>query len=263
MGLYNARALKKVLTFHLHLPVIKKAMKIALIGYGKMGKTIEHIALQRGHDIVLKIDVSNAADFTADNLRKADVAIEFTSPHSAYDNVMQCLSAGVPVVCGSTGWLDRLEEVEQYCRANNGSFLYASNFSVGVNIFFEINKRLAELMAPHPGYTVHMEEVHHTQKLDAPSGTAVTLAEQVLERMARKTGWVNHESADASVLPIISKRQDPAPGIHTVTYSSDIDTIEITHTAHNRDGFATGAVLAAEFLPGRKGIFGMKEVLGL
>ena len=240
-----------------------RGLKIALIGYGKMGRIIESIALERGHEIVLKIDVANAADMTADNLRKADVAIEFTSPHSAYNNVMKCLSAGVPLVCGSTGWLDKLEEVKQYCLQHNGSFLYASNFSVGVNIFFEINKRLAELMNPHANYAIHMEETHHTQKLDAPSGTATTLAEQVLERVARKKVWANGETTDPSVLPIISKREDPAPGTHTVTYSSAIDTIEITHTAHNRHGFATGAVLAAEFLKDKKGIFSMKEVLGL
>lgn len=238
-------------------------MKIALIGYGKMGKTIESIALGRGHEIVLKIDISNAADMTADNLRKADVAIEFTSPHSAFDNVMKCLAAGIPLVCGSTGWLDRLKEAEQYCTQHNGSFLYASNFSVGVNIFFEINKRLAGLMNPHPSYSVRMEEIHHTQKLDAPSGTAVTLAEQILERVDRTKSWGYYETTDPSVIPITSKRVDPAPGTHTVTWSSPIDTIEITHTAHNRDGFATGAVLAAEFLHDKKGIYGMKEVLGL
>lgn len=238
-------------------------MKIALIGYGKMGKTIEGIALQRGHEIVLKIDVNNAADMTPANLRKADVAIEFTSPHSAFQNVMKCLEAGIPLVCGSTGWLDKLEEVTQYCHAQNGCFLYASNFSVGVNIFFEINKRLAELMAPHPGYTVKMEEIHHTQKLDAPSGTAVTLAEQVLEKANRLKTWSREDSADPASIYIASRREDPAPGTHTVTWSSDIDTIEITHTAHNRLGFATGAVLAAEFVKGKKGIFSMKEVLGL
>ncbi len=244
-------------------PLGGRGLKIALIGYGKMGKIIESIALQRGHEIVLKIDVANAADMTPENLRRADVAIEFTSPHSAYDNVMKCLSAGIPLVCGSTGWLDKLPEAEQYCRTHNGSFLYASNFSVGVNIFFELNKRLAALMNPHPDYAIRMEETHHTQKLDAPSGTAVTLAEQVLEQVARKKAWVKGESTDPSVLVITSKRIDPAPGTHTVTYSSDVDTIEITHTAHNRNGFATGAVLAAEFLKDKKGIFSMKEVLGL
>jgi 4-hydroxy-tetrahydrodipicolinate reductase len=238
-------------------------MKIALIGYGKMGKAIEAIALQRGHEIVLKIDVDNAADFTAANLQKADAAIEFTGPHSAFNNVMKCLECGVPVVCGSTGWLNKLDEVTAYCKKQNGCFLYASNFSVGVNVFFEINKRLAELMNPHAGYHISMEETHHTQKKDAPSGTAVTLAEQVLERIERKKAWVNQPATSPEELVIISKRVDPAPGTHSVTYHSDIDTIEITHTAHNRTGFATGAVLAAEFVNGKKGIFSMKEVLGL
>ncbi|MEO5594687.1 MAG: 4-hydroxy-tetrahydrodipicolinate reductase [Chitinophagaceae bacterium] len=238
-------------------------IKIALIGYGKMGKAIEAIALQRGHEIVLKIDVDNAADFTAANLEKADAAIEFTGPHSAFNNVMKCLEYGVPLVCGSTGWLDKMDEVKTYCKQQNGCFLYASNFSVGVNIFFEINKRLAELMKPHADYTVSMEEIHHTQKKDAPSGTAVTLAEQVLATIDRKNKWVNNETDDPGALSIISKRIDPAPGTHTVSYHSAVDTIDIIHTAHNRTGFATGAVLAAEFVKGKKGIFSMKEVLGL
>lgn len=238
-------------------------IKIALIGYGKMGKAIEAIALQRGHEIVLKIDVENAADFTAANLQKADVAIEFTGPHSAFNNVMKCLEYRVPLVCGSTGWLDKLDEVKAFCKQQNGCFLYASNFSVGVNIFFEINKRLAELMKPHADYNISLEEIHHTQKKDAPSGTAVTLAEQVLATIDRKNKWVNNETDDPQELPVISKRIDPAPGTHTVSYHSAIDTIEIVHTAHNRTGFATGAVLAAEFVKGKKGIFSMKEVLGL
>lgn len=238
-------------------------LNIALIGYGKMGKAIETIALQRGHTIVLKIDVDNAADFTAANLQKADVAIEFTGPHSAFNNVMKCLEYGVPLVCGSTGWLDKLEEVTAYCKKKDGAFLYASNFSVGVNIFFEINKRLAELMAPHTDYQVSMEETHHTQKKDAPSGTAVTLAEQILERMPVKKNWVNNETNAPTLLGITSKRIDPAAGRHSVSYHSAVDTIDIIHTAHNRTGFATGAVLAAEFIKGKKGIFSMKEVLGL
>ena len=238
-------------------------IKIALIGYGKMGKAIEEIALQRGHEIVLKIDMDNTADLTAANLQKADAAIEFTGPHSAFNNVMKCLEYGVPLVCGSTGWLEKMEEAKAYCKQQNGCFLYASNFSVGVNIFFEINKRLAELMKPHAEYNVSLEEIHHTQKKDAPSGTAVTLAEQVLGKIDRKHKWVNSETNDAKELSIVSKRIDPAPGTHTVSYQSPIDTIEIIHTAHNRTGFATGAVLAAEFVKGKKGIFSMKEVLGL
>ncbi|MEP7278702.1 MAG: 4-hydroxy-tetrahydrodipicolinate reductase [Bacteroidota bacterium] len=238
-------------------------MKIALIGYGRMGKAIEAIALQRGHEIVLKIDVDNAADLTAANLQQADAAIEFTGPHSAFGNVRKCLEYGIPVVCGSTGWLNKMEEVKAYCKQQNGCFLYASNFSVGVNIFFEINKRLAELMKLHAEYNVSMEETHHTQKKDAPSGTAVTLAEQVLAAIGRKNRWVNHPEGEPGELPIVSKRIDPAPGTHKVSYYSDIDTIDIVHTAHNRTGFATGAVLAAEFVIGKKGIFSMKEVLGL
>lgn len=228
-----------------------------------MGKAIEEIALQRGHEIVLRIDVDNAAEFTKENLQKADAAIEFTSPHSAFGNVMKCLQWNVPLVCGSTGWLDKWDEATAYCKAQNGAFVYASNYSVGVNIFFEINKRLAALMRQQPDYEVSVVEIHHTQKKDSPSGTAVSLAEQVLEQMPRKKQWVNHISDNPEELEIISERTDPAPGIHIVTYQSDIDTIEIKHTAHNRKGFATGAVLAAEFIKSKKGIFGMKEVLGL
>ncbi len=238
-------------------------MNIALVGYGKMGKAIESVALQRGHTIVLKIDVDNAHELDADHLSKADVAIEFTSPHSAFQNVVTCLQSGIPLVCGSTGWLDRWAAVKELCEKENGSLVYASNYSVGVNIFFEINKRLAELMAPHNSYQVVLEEIHHTQKKDAPSGTAVSLAEQILQRNPAKKSWVNHASAEPSELPILSSRIDPAPGTHTVTYSSEIDDIQIVHTAHNRTGFATGAVLAAEFIAGKKGIYGMKEVLGL
>jgi len=238
-------------------------MNIALIGYGKMGKAIEEIALKRGHTIILKINDENLEDFTKENTGKADVAIEFTSPHSAFDNIKKIIGYGVPVVCGSTGWTDRINEINDYCKEQNGSFLYASNFSVGVNIFFELNKKLASLMAPHAEYNISMEEIHHTQKKDAPSGTAITLAEQILEQVQRKTKWVNEESSDATELPIISKREDPAPGTHSIKYSSPIDDIEIIHTAHNRQGFALGAVMAAEFIKGKKGIFSMKEVLGL
>ncbi len=238
-------------------------MKIALIGYGKMGKAIEQIALQRGHTIVLKIDFDNLADFTKENLEKADVAIEFTGPHSAFGNVAKCLQYGVPLVCGSTGWLDKWEEAKKICKDGNSSLLYASNFSVGVNLFFEINKYVAALMSKHSEYDVSMEEIHHTQKKDAPSGTAITLAEQVLANINSKKNWVNKEAAKPDELSIISKRIDPAPGTHSIKYHSEIDDIEIIHTAHSRTGFATGAVLAAEFLKGKKGIYSMKEVLGL
>ena len=237
-------------------------MKLVLIGYGKMGRAIEAIALDRGHTILLKVSNDNLRELTADRLKEADAAIEFTGPESAYDNIIRGLDAGVPVVCGSTGWLQRLGEVWEYCRQTNGSFLYASNFSVGVNIFFELNKRLATLMAPHPEYEPRITEIHHTEKKDAPSGTAITLAEQLLEKIHRKKGWVNHISDNLDELEILSERMDPAPGTHIVAYGSAIDTITITHEAHSRKGFATGAVLAAEFLAGKKGIYRMSDVLG-
>ncbi len=238
-------------------------MNIALIGYGKMGMAIEEIAMERGHAIVLKVNDENLDDFTKENVTMADVAIEFTGPHSAYDNIKGIIEFGIPVVSGSTGWTARINEINQYCIEKKGSFLYASNFSVGVNIFFELNNKLASLMAPHKEYAVSMEEIHHTQKKDAPSGTAITLAEQILEQIPQKKKWVNQQSDNVAELPIVSKREDPAPGTHSIKYSSSIDDIEITHTAHNRKGFALGAVLAAEFIRNRKGIFSMKEVLGL
>ena len=238
-------------------------MKIALIGYGKMGKAIEEVAIQRGHEIVLKIDEYNLADFNKDNISRAGVAIEFTGPHSAYENVKQALEFGIPLVCGSTGWLEKLEEVKKICNDRRGSFIYSSNYSVGVNIFFEINKKLAMLMAGHKDYEVQVTEIHHTAKKDAPSGTAITIAEQVLSAIKRKKKWVNHISDNTEELEIISERIDPAAGTHRVKYSSAIDDIEIVHTAHSRQGFALGAVLAAEFLKGKKGFYEMKDVLNL
>jgi len=237
-------------------------MKIALLGYGKMGRAIEEIAMSRGHEIVCRVGIENLEDRTADNISKADVVIEFTGPESAYENVKLCIDSGVPVVCGSTGWLSRFDEIKEYCKKNNGGLLYASNFSVGVNIFFALNKKLAELMSRHPEYDVEMKEVHHTQKLDAPSGTAITLAEQVIEKVQGKKRWVNQPSENKDELVIISERTDPAPGTHIINYRSDIDDICITHTAHSRKGFATGAVIAAEFLKGKNGVFGMTDVLG-
>ena len=238
-------------------------MKIALIGYGKMGKAIEEIAASRGHEAVLKIDEYNVADFTKENVDKADVAIEFTGPHSAFENVKKALGYDIPVVCGSTGWLENLEEAKELCSNRKGSFIYASNYSVGVNIFFEINKKLAALMSTHKDYEVQVIEIHHTSKKDAPSGTAITIAEQILQSIKRKKAWVNHISDNPGDLEIISERIDPAAGTHKVKYTSSVDDIEITHTAHNREGFALGAVLAAEFIAGKKGIYEMKDVLGL
>lgn len=244
-------------------PVISLAsLNIALVGYGKMGKAIEEIAVQRGHSVLLKIDIDTIADLTKENLLRCDVAIEFTSPHSAVNNILACLEAGIPVVSGSTGWLEQWDKVKDKCEGLNGSLIYASNYSVGVNIFFEVNKMLARLMDKHKDYEVSLTEIHHTEKKDAPSGTAITLAEQVMENISRKKHWVNEGSDVPEQLTIISKRIDPAPGTHTVRYSSPIDDIEITHTAHNRKGFATGAVMAAEFLFGKKGIYSMKDVLG-
>lgn len=238
-------------------------MKIALVGYGKMGKAIEAIAIEKGHEIVLKIDLANQADLDAEHLEKADVAIEFTGPESAFGNIITCLNAGLPVVSGSTGWLDKLQEVEALVNEKQGTFLYASNFSIGVNIFFALNKRLAELMAPHPEYDIRLKEIHHTQKKDAPSGTAISLAEQIIRQHPVKRQWVNRLSAAPAELGIISERTDPAPGTHIVRYDSEIDSIEISHTAHSRKGFASGAVLAAEYLVGKKGVYSMSDVLGL
>ena len=238
-------------------------MKIALIGYGKMGHMIEEVAMERGHEIVLKIHIDNTEEFTKENISKADVAIEFTAPDSAFNNVKKCLDFGIPVISGSTGWNERLEEIKQYCKAKKGSFLHTSNFSIGVNIFFEVNQLLAKLMNSHSEYDVTLKEVHHTQKKDAPSGTAVTLAEQVISKLARKKTWVNAEANNSEELSIISERIDPAPGTHYVKYSSEIDDIEIIHTAHGRKGFALGAVLAAEYIHDKKGIFTMKDVLNL
>ena len=236
-------------------------MKIALIGYGKMGKEIEQILIARGHTIPLIIDLNNTNDLDAAHLQEVDVAIEFTTPSTAYGNVVKCLEAGVPVVCGTTAWLDKLPEVEQLCKEKNGAFFYASNYSIGVNIFFEINSRLAQLMNRFGEYDVTIEETHHTQKKDAPSGTAVTLAEGVLENLDRKQKWVCGTTTVPEELEVVAIRRSVVPGTHTVTYESDVDALSITHMAKSRRGFALGAVLAAEFLHGKTGIFSMKDLM--
>ena len=228
-----------------------------------MGKTIEEIAIAEGDEVVLKITIDNTEDFTVENLQKADVAIEFSTPESAVFNIKKCIDAGVPVVCGTTGWLKDLDAIKEYCTQKQGAFLYASNFSIGVNLFFALNKYLASLMSKHKEYNVSVEEVHHTQKKDAPSGTAITLAEQVLENIKSKKAWVNNETNDPSELEITSKRIGDVPGIHTIKYNSPNDYIEITHSAYSRKGFAAGAVQAANFIAGKKGIFSMQDVLGL
>lgn len=237
-------------------------MKIALLGYGKMGMEIEKIALERGHEVVLKIGKDNLIDLTEGNLSKADVAIEFSTPDTAYANIQLCFSSNVPVVVGTTGWLDKLESCVEQTKHGKGLF-YASNFSVGVNVFFEINKKLAQLMSPYPDYKIEMEEIHHTQKLDAPSGTAITLAEGVIEGVEAVQDWVNEPTSSKKSVGIISKREGTVPGTHVVTYENEIDEIYIRHTAHNRKGFALGAVLASEFMVGKTGVYGMKDLLGI
>lgn len=237
-------------------------MDIALIGYGKMGKAIEEIALQRGHHIALKISRSNQNAFTESNLRTADVAIEFTQPDAALNNVLTCMNAGLPVVCGTTGWDATMEKAKEKCLEVNSSFLPASNFSIGVNIFFEINRQLATIMDAYPGYQVVIEETHHLEKKDKPSGTAISLAEQILGNIHRKKHWHLGEVAPTDeIIPITSFREEDVPGTHVVKYSSEIDDIEIKHIAHSRKGFALGAVLAAEFIQNKKGIFTMRDVL--
>jgi 4-hydroxy-tetrahydrodipicolinate reductase len=232
-------------------------MKILLVGYGKMGKTIERIAVARGHEIVGRVDVG-----TTDAIRAgADVAIEFTQPGSAPENIKKCIAAGVPVVCGTTGWSDQLEEIKSVVAKNDGTLFYTSNFSLGVNIFFKVNEYLAKLMRGRNDYGVKIDETHHTEKKDAPSGTAITLAEGVIRGNSTKNKWVTNTPASDNEVPIRSHRIDPAPGTHVVSYRSTVDDIEIKHTAHSREGFAYGAVLVAEWIQGKKGILTMDNFL--
>ena len=233
-------------------------MKIALLGYGRMGKTIEQIALQKGHEIVLKVD-ENTKNF---DISLADVAIDFSIPSIAFTNISNCLKNNVPVVSGTTGWLEKYDEAIQLCEQNNGGFIYASNFSLGVNIFFELNEYLAKMMKNLTDYQISMEEIHHTKKLDEPSGTAITLAEGIIKH-TNKNNWALNVTSNETELPIVAKRIDDVPGTHSIEYKSSVDTIDIKHTAHNRDGFALGAVIAAEWLVGKTGVYTMKDVLGL
>lgn len=239
-------------------------MNIAIIGYGKMGKIIERIAKERGHEVVLKIGSSNHKDFTKpDPSLVVDVAIDFSTPDSGFDNVIQCLNNGWRVVSGTTGWLDRLETATSFATDQRLAMIYASNYSLGVNIFFAVNQRLARLMNGYEQYEVDVHEVHHTSKKDAPSGTAISIASQIVEEVSRLSTWTHESKVEKDNLPITSERIDPAPGTHIVTYESDIDKIEITHTAKSRDGFALGAVIAAEYIQDRQGIFTMQDVLGI
>jgi len=236
-------------------------MKIAIIGYGKMGHEIEKVAIERGHTIALIIDQNNFDELTVSNLQKCDVAIEFTTPHTAYSNYNTCFNAGVPVVSGTTGWLEQYDELTNICREKNQTFFYASNFSIGVNVFYEINKQLSRIMNNFANYDVDIEEIHHTQKLDAPSGTAISLANEIIKNVERKTQWVNNKTDNKQDLFIKSIREGQVVGTHTINYNSDVDFIEIKHFAKNRKGFALGAVLAAEFICDKKGIFGMNDLL--
>lgn len=233
-------------------------MKIALLGYGRMGKAIEIVAVERGHDVVAKID----QDETYGNLSEADVAINFSVPDAAAENIKTALKINIPVVCGTTGWLDQLNEIEDFCKAKNSAFVYASNFSVGVNLFFKLNEVLAKLMSSHKSYEASMKEVHHIHKLDAPSGTAITLAEGIIDQ-SDYTQWSIHKDTIENMLPIEVDRIGEVPGTHTIKYESNIDSISIEHEAHSRKGFALGAVIAAEWIQDKKGVFSMNDVLSL
>jgi len=235
-------------------------MKILLLGYGKMGKTIEKIALDKGHSIVGKIDLQNRADMDLLGQQDVDVAIEFSSPESAFENIKYCLQKGWPVVSGTTGWLEHRPEIEALCKEKGGAFFYASNYSIGVNLFFRLNRQLARLMNGQ-GYSSSMTEIHHIHKLDAPSGTAITLAEGIADENNSITGWKLAPENETGFLQIISEREGEVPGTHIVRYDSDVDSIEISHTAHNRAGFASGAVVSAEWIVGKQGVFSMNDLL--
>lgn len=232
-------------------------MKIALLGYGKMGKVIEKVALERGHEIVLK----KSGKDTFDGLENADVAIEFSVPNAAVENISECFNRNIPVISGTTGWLEHYHNVAELCDKKNGAFIYGSNFSLGVNIFFQLNEYLAKMMSKLSQYKVSMEEIHHTQKLDAPSGTAISLAKGIIENTSYSS-WALSDAKEDEIL-IDAKRIENVPGTHSVFYDSEVDSIEIKHTAHNREGFALGSVVAAEWILGKKGIFTMKDVLDL
>jgi 4-hydroxy-tetrahydrodipicolinate reductase len=236
-------------------------MKIALLGYGKMGKAIEKIAIERGHEIGLKIDSNNSKSLNINSFIDIDVAIDFSIPTTAQGYIKMALKSQTPIISGTTGWLEAIESVKNLCISQNSAFLYASNFSLGVNLFFELNKNLAKLMSKHTNYNISMEEIHHVQKLDAPSGTAITLAEQIISSNQNKTNWILNEAASIEEIPIEARRENKVPGTHIVTYQSEIDSLSITHEAHSRKGFALGAVIASEWILNKKGIFSMKDVL--
>jgi 4-hydroxy-tetrahydrodipicolinate reductase len=238
-------------------------MKIAIIGYGKMGKEIEKICLERSHEIPLIIDINNMADLNPGNLKKADVAIDFTTPESVVSNILTCFEAGIPVVVGTTGWNHESKRISEICLQKNQTLFHASNFSIGVNILFAVNEYLATLMNKFPQYDVSMEETHHTQKLDAPSGTAISLADQIISELDRKKKWELNKASGPDSLAINAIREGDVKGIHEIRYDSDVDYLTIKHFAKSRKGFALGAVLAAEFIINKKGIFNMSQLMGL
>ena len=238
-------------------------MKIALLGYGKMGKEIESIAIERGHSIELKINAQNLDELNGDSLNKCDVAIEFSTPDNAIHNILRCFDASTPVIVGTTGWYNDFDHVKNKCLQTDSTLIYATNFSIGVNIFFKLNQQLAKVMNHHKQYQPAINEIHHTQKLDAPSGTAITLGEGIISEVESKKTWVNHPSEHANELEITSERINDVPGTHEITYQSAIDDLSIKHTAHNRKGFALGAVVAAEWSIGKKGIYTMSDVLNV
>jgi len=236
-------------------------MRIVLIGYGKMGKEIERIAIDRGHQIVSKIDIENPDDLISLTNNEVDVAIEFSNPVSAFSNIMKCIEKQIPIVCGTTGWLEKKTEVEKATQSFDSTFFYASNYSIGVNLFFKLNKQLAKLMQPHSGYDIYTNEIHHIEKKDSPSGTAITIAEGIMSQYPNKNKWVNNEIPGADEIAIWSQRETTKPGTHTVKYISKVDQIEVTHEAFSREGFALGAVIAAEWILGKKGVLGMDDML--
>jgi 4-hydroxy-tetrahydrodipicolinate reductase len=236
-------------------------MRIVLIGYGKMGKEIERIAIDRGHQIVSKIDIENPDDLISLTNKEVDVAIEFSNPVSAFSNIMKCIEKQIPIVCGTTGWLEKKDEVEKATQSFDSTFFYASNYSIGVNLFFKLNKQLAKLMQPHAGYDIYTNEIHHIEKKDSPSGTAITIAEGIMSQYPNKNKWVNNEIPGADEIAIWSQRESTKPGTHTVKYISKVDQIEVTHEAFSREGFALGAVIAAEWILGKKGVLGMDDML--
>lgn len=236
-------------------------MRAAIIGYGKMGREIERVLLDRGHEVSLIIDLDNSNELDAEHLKGIDVALEFSTPTTAYNNIKKCLELGVAVVSGTTGWTERLQEIKELCTECDSALFYASNYSLGVNLLFRLNRRLAQLMNSFEQYDVSIQEIHHTQKKDSPSGTAITIAEDIIEQMERKQGWVNEPTTDPLKIEIESVREGMIPGIHTITYNSEVDTLELRHEIKSRRTLAEGAVIAAEFLCGKRGVYSMEDLL--